>query len=120
MTTKSIASLLLVLLISGGASSAFAQKRKIVVDLIIRGGTIVTMDSERRVIENGAVAVKGGRIVSVGNATDIEGTYTAREVVNARGKVIVPGLINGHTHVPMTLFRRLADDLDFQEWLTRY
>src|SRR5712691_9089980 len=69
MTTKSIASLLLVLFISGGASSAFAQRRKTIVDLIIRGGTVVTMDSKRRVIENGAVAVKGGRIVSAGSAT---------------------------------------------------
>jgi 5-methylthioadenosine/S-adenosylhomocysteine deaminase len=120
MTTKSIASLLLVLLISGGASSAFAQRRKAIVDLIVRGGTVVTMDGERRVIENGAVAVKGGRIVSVGSVTDIDRTFTAREVVNARGKVIIPGLINGHTHVPMTLFRGLADDLDLQEWLTKY
>src|SRR5437016_3193890 len=97
-----------------------AQRRKAIVDLIIRGGTVVTMDGERHVIENGAVAVKGGRIVSVGSVTDIDRTYTAREIVNAAGKVIIPGLINGHTHVPMTLFRGLADDLDLQEWLTKY
>ena len=121
MMTKSIASLLLVLLISGGACSALGQKKRNgIVDLIIRGGTVVTMDSSRRVIENGAVAVKGGRIVSVGSMTDIDRNYTAREIVNARGKVIIPGLINGHTHVPMTLFRGLADDLDLQEWLTKY
>jgi 5-methylthioadenosine/S-adenosylhomocysteine deaminase len=120
MTTKSIASLLLVLFISGGASSAFAQRKKATVDLIIRGGTVVTMDGERHVIENGAVAVKGGRIVSVGSVTDIDRNYAARKIVNARGKVIIPGLINGHTHVPMTLFRGLADDLDLQEWLTKY
>ena len=110
----------LVLLISAVQSTAMAQRRKTVVDLIIRGGTVVTMDAERRVIENGAVAVKGGRIVAVGSVTDIDRTYTAREVVSARGKVIIPGLINGHTHVPMTLFRGLADDLDLQEWLTKY
>src|SRR5258708_8654629 len=120
MTTKSIVSLLLVLFISAAPSTTIAQTRKTVVDLIIRGGTVVTMDSERRVIENGAVAVKGGRIVSAGSATDIDRSYTAPEVVNARGKVIIPGLINGHTHVPMTLFRGLADDLDLQEWLTKY
>ena len=97
-----------------------AQKRKTVVDLIVRGGTVVTMDAERRVIENGAVAVKGGRIVSVGSVTDIDRNFAAREIVNARGKVVIPGLINGHTHVPMTLFRGLADDLDLQEWLTKY
>src|SRR5712691_4160559 len=97
-----------------------AQRRKIVVDLIIRGGTVVTMDSARRVIENGAVAVKGGRIVSVGSVTDIDRSYAAREVVNAAGKVIIPGLINGHTHIPMTLFRGLADDLVLHYCLTIY
>ena len=81
-------------------------------DLIIRGGTVVTMDGTRRVIENGAVAIKNGRIVAVDNAVAIERSYAAREIVNASGKVVIPGLINGHTHVPMTLFRGLADDLD--------
>lgn len=97
-----------------------AQRRKTVVDLIIKGGTVVTMDGARRVIENGAVAVKGGRIVAVGQTADIDRSYAAREVVNAAGKVVIPGLINGHTHVPMTLFRGLADDLDLQDWLTKY
>ena len=89
-------------------------------DLIVRGGTVVTMDSERRVLENGSVAIKGGRIVAIGATSDIDRKYAAREVVNAAGKVVIPGLINGHTHVPMTLFRGLADDLDLQEWLTKY
>jgi len=120
MMTKSITSLLLVLLISAAASSAFAQRRKTVVDLIVRGGTVVTMDGARRVIENGGVAIKNGRIVAVDNMAAIDRNYAAREVVNAAGKVVIPGLINGHTHVPMTLFRGLADDLDLQEWLTKY
>ena len=89
-------------------------------DLIIKGGTVVTMDGSRRVLENGSVAVKSGRIVEVGKGGDIERKYAAREVINASGKVIIPGLINGHTHVPMTLFRGIADDLDLQEWLTKY
>src|SRR6266404_2622318 len=121
MMTKSFASLLLaLLLVLAGASSAFAQKRKSTVDLIISGGTVVTMDGRRRVIENGGVAIKGGRIVAVDSAAAIDRNYSAREVVNADGKVVIPGLINGHTHVPMTLFRGLADDLDLQEWLTKY
>jgi 5-methylthioadenosine/S-adenosylhomocysteine deaminase len=120
MITKTVASMLLVLFISGGASSAFAQRRKLVVDLIVKGGTVVTMDGNRRVIENGGVAIKGGRIVAVDKTAEIERAYTAREVVNAAGKVVIPGLINGHTHVPMVLFRGLADDLDLQEWLTKY
>src|SRR5712671_315850 len=100
--------------------ASLAQKRKAIVDLIVRGGTVVTMDGSRRVIENGGVAIKGGRIVAVDKTAAIDRNYAAREVVNATGKVVIPGLINGHTHVPMTLFRGLADDLDLQEWLTKY
>ncbi len=97
----------------GGGSSA--------VDLIVSGGTIVTMDGARRVIEDGSVAVKGGRIVAVGPRAEVEARYaSARARIDARGKVVIPGLINGHTHVPMTLFRGLADDLDLNEWLTKY
>ena len=120
MTTKAIAALFLIPMILGSSSSAFGQKRKTVVDLIVRGGTVVTMDGSRRVIENGGVAIKGGRIVAVDNTAAIDRNYAAREVVDATGKVVIPGLINGHTHVPMTLFRGLADDLDLQEWLTKY
>ena len=90
------------------------------VDLLVRGGTIVTMDGARRVIEDGAIAVRGGRIVAVGTRAEIQSKYTARENLDATGKLIIPGLINGHTHVPMTLFRGLADDLDLNEWLTKY
>src|SRR6266508_6783671 len=112
--------IVLTLLLSFGQSVTMAQRRKTTVDLIIRGGTVVTMDGSRRVINNGGVAVKNGRIVAVGKTADIDRDYAAREVVNAAGKVVIPGLINGHTHVPMTLFRGIADDLDLQEWLTKY
>jgi len=96
------------------------QGRKTTVELIIRGGTVVTMDGSRRVIQSGSVAIKGGRIIAVGKASEIDRDYAGREVVDAAGKVVIPGLINGHTHVPMTLFRGIADDLDLQEWLTKY
>ncbi|HEU5239647.1 MAG TPA: amidohydrolase [Pyrinomonadaceae bacterium] len=108
------------LLISVVPLNAMAQRRKTAVDIIIKGGTIVTMDGSRRVIDKGGVAVKSGRILAIDKALDIERKYAAREVINATGKVVIPGLINGHTHVPMTLFRGIADDLDLQEWLTRY
>src|SRR6184192_2013392 len=107
-------------LILSAQSVTMAQRRKTTVDLIIRGGTVVTMDGPRRVIDNGGVAVKNGRIVAVGKSAEIARDYAALEVIDASGKVVVPGLINGHTHVPMTLFRGLADDLDLQEWLTKY
>lgn len=105
------------LLIDAGAAQ---PQRARSVDLIVSGGTVVTMDESRRVIEDGAVAVEGGRIVAVGKRSDIVRRYAAREVIDARGRAVIPGLINGHTHVPMTLFRGIADDLDLNEWLTKY
>ena len=95
-----------------------AQKKS--VDLIISGGTIVTMDANKRVIENGGVAVKNGEIIAVGTSAEITQNFSAKQIINARGKTIIPGLINTHTHVPMSLFRGIADDLDLQEWLTKY
>jgi 5-methylthioadenosine/S-adenosylhomocysteine deaminase len=101
-------------------STAFALQGKKPVDLIISGGTIVTMDGSRRVVEDGAVAIREGRIVAVAPRAEVEAGFTARETIDASGKVVIPGLINGHTHVPMTLFRGLADDLDLNDWLTKY
>src|SRR5690348_12539061 len=88
-------------------------------DLLITGGTVITMDGSRRIIENGAIAIRGGNIIRVGTAVELRGTR-ARQTINAAGKVIIPGLINTHTHVPMSLFRGIADDLDLSEWLTKY
>jgi len=103
------------------SSNAFAQQRRGArVDLIVSGGTVVTMDEGRRVIEDGAVAVRGGRIVAVGRRVDIARRFSAPEVIDAAGKAVIPGLINGHTHVPMVLFRGIADDLDLNEWLTKF
>lgn len=90
------------------------------VDLVVLGGTVVTMNPGREIIEDGGVAVKAGRIVAVGSRAEISGNYVSRQTINAAGRMIIPGLINGHTHVPMVLFRGLADDLDLQEWLTKY
>jgi 5-methylthioadenosine/S-adenosylhomocysteine deaminase len=80
----------------------------------------LTMDGTRRIIEDGALAISSGRIIAIGPRTEIQLRYVAKEVIEARGHLIIPGLINGHTHIPMTLFRGLADDIDLQEWLTKY
>ena len=96
----------------------YAQKKS--VDLIIQNGTIVTMNASRSVIENGAVAVRKGEIVAVGTSAEITQKFTTKQTVDARGKLVIPGLINTHTHVPMSLFRGIADDLDLQEWLTKF
>src|SRR5262245_25040331 len=92
------------------------------VDLLIVGGAVVTMNSDRRVFENGYVAMRGdGGFCVGGDAADLKSRgYKAGRTMDARGKVVLPGLINAHTHIPMTLFRGVADDLDLQDWLTKY
>ncbi len=85
--------------------------------LVVMGGTIVTFDSDGRVIEDGAVAIEDGRIAAVGPAAEIEGAYPEAHRIDAAGGLILPGLINAHTHAPMVFFRGLADDLELMEWL---
>lgn len=120
MKKRLFAFLTLIAMFTTPLSDAGAQTRRQPVDLLVLGGTIVTMDQSRRVIPDGGIAVSKGRILAIGPRAEIERDYTSRQRVNAAGKVITPGLINGHTHIPMVLFRGLADDLDLQEWLTKY
>jgi 5-methylthioadenosine/S-adenosylhomocysteine deaminase len=89
-------------------------------DLLIMGGTVVTMDAQRRVIADGAVAVRGDSIVAVGSRTEIEERYEATKKIEARGTLVMPGLINGHAHAAMSLFRGVADDLSLDDWLHKY
>jgi 5-methylthioadenosine/S-adenosylhomocysteine deaminase len=95
-----------------------AAKEK--VDLLITGGTVVTMDAQRRVIEDGAVAVRGDSIVAVGSREEIEASFESMKTIDARGALVMPGLINGHAHAAMSLFRGLADDLSLDDWLKKY
>lgn len=91
------------------------------IDILIDGGAVVTMDGERRIYENGFVAIRGERIVDMGDAAALKTKrYRAKQTIDARGKAIIPGLINTHTHIAMTLFRGIADDVYLQEWLTKY
>jgi 5-methylthioadenosine/S-adenosylhomocysteine deaminase len=85
-------------------------------DLLITNGTVVTMNSEDMVIENGAVAVTGENIAAVGKADDLSGLRPLKRI-DARGGIIMPGLVNTHTHASMTIFRGLADDLPLMTWL---
>jgi 5-methylthioadenosine/S-adenosylhomocysteine deaminase len=89
-------------------------------DLLIVGGTVVTMDERKTVFEDGAVAIKDGKIALVGTRATVTKNLRAKQTIDAKGKIVIPGLINTHTHVPMSLFRGIADDLDLQEWLTKY
>jgi 5-methylthioadenosine/S-adenosylhomocysteine deaminase len=100
-------------------SIAFAQEKQSV-DLIVSGGTVVTMDSARAIYQDGSVAVRGDSIVAVGPRAEIEARYQSPQVIDARGHLVLPGFINGHTHVPMTLFRGLHDDVTLNDWLYKY
>jgi 5-methylthioadenosine/S-adenosylhomocysteine deaminase len=102
------------------ASTGNPQARKESVDLIVSGGTIVTMDGSRRILEDGAIAVKGDSIQALGPQAEIESKYSATQKIDARGKLVLPGFINGHTHAPMVLLRGLKDDVTLDVWLKNY
>jgi len=97
-----------------------AQARNEKADLLVTNGTVVTMDGQRRVIEDGAVAVKDDSIIAVGPRAEIESKFEAAQTIDAHGALVLPGLINGHAHAAMSLFRGLADDLSLDEWLQKY
>jgi 5-methylthioadenosine/S-adenosylhomocysteine deaminase len=85
-------------------------------DLLIRNGTVLTMDPDQKMIANGAVAICGDSIGAVGPGDGFQ-AWTCKKTVDAAGGIILPGLINTHTHAAMTLFRGLADDLPLMSWL---
>jgi 5-methylthioadenosine/S-adenosylhomocysteine deaminase len=109
--------LLLVFLGACLGTGAYAQQPA---DLIISGGTVVTMDGRRTIYNDGAIAVVGDAIAAVGPRAQVEHSFQARQTIEAGGKLVLPGFINGHTHVPMTLFRGLHDDVTLDDWLRKY
>jgi 5-methylthioadenosine/S-adenosylhomocysteine deaminase len=96
-------------------------KQATTVDLLVTGATIVSMDGDRHVMENGFVAVRGDEIIGIGNdiAQKFPKGVTAKTRIDASGKLVIPGLINGHTHIPMTLMRGLKDDVTLDDWLRK-
>lgn len=86
-------------------------------DLLIRADVAVTQDDARRVITDAGVVVTDGLIDAVGNYADLDQAYSPEQRLDLSGKMLMPGLVNGHTHLPMTLFRGFADDLPLMEWL---
>ncbi len=89
-------------------------------DLIIAGGTILPMTVSSESIIDGAIAITADRICDIGDRTTLLNTWSASEIIDATGCVVMPGLINGHTHAAMTCFRGLADDLGLEDWLHHY
>jgi len=90
------------------------------IDLILTNAHVLTMDEKLTQYEQGAVAVRGNSIVAVGPEDEIKKEYSAKETFDCGGKVLMPGLINAHTHAPMTLLRGIADDLRLDVWLQGY
>jgi 5-methylthioadenosine/S-adenosylhomocysteine deaminase len=90
------------------------------ISLIVTNGTVITLDESRRTVSGGTVAIDGPDIVAVGTAQEIAAKFSANESIDATGHVVLPGLINTHTHAPMVLYRGLADDLALMEWLQKY
>ena len=90
------------------------------VDLLVSGSYIYSQDKSKTIIENGAVAIYQDTIVETGDAADLAKKYPAAERLATEHGLIMPGLVNTHTHAAMACFRGLADDLPLMQWLQEY
>jgi 5-methylthioadenosine/S-adenosylhomocysteine deaminase len=90
------------------------------IDLLLTNAILITMDASDALYEDGAVAIQDDHIVAVGPSEPLSKQYTPQETIDCQGKVVMPGLVNAHTHVPMNLLRGLADDLRLDVWLLGY
>lgn len=90
------------------------------VDIIIHGDYVITMNDNMDLIYEGAIAIKDTNIIKVGTAKDIKRDFTSKTIIDGKGKAVLPGLINTHTHAAMVYFRGLADDLLLKDWLENH
>jgi 5-methylthioadenosine/S-adenosylhomocysteine deaminase len=97
-----------------------AQPERRRASLVVVGGTVITQNATRQILTPGAVAIDGSEIVDVDVPEAIAGRYAATETIDARDELILPGLVNTHTHAPMVMYRGLADDLALMDWLQKY
>lgn len=122
-TSLGVISCLVALACQAGPGSTLSTQTDVELEpthLLVTGGTVVTMDGDGTVFPDGAVAIEDGRITAVGSRAELEADHSGARQVSANGGVILPGLINAHTHVPMVLFRGLADDLELMDWLENH
>ncbi len=96
------------------------ETERMPVSLIVRGEYVLTMEADQPVLADGAVAIVDDRILRVASWEDINARFHAEQVLPGDGRIVMPGLINGHTHTSMTLFRGMVDDLDLMTWLNQY
>ena len=107
-------------LLVGSISLVAAQPSRRAVSLIVIGGTVITEDAAHTMLSPGAVAIDGRDIVDVGSPAAIAAKYQGAQTIDARDQIVLPGLINTHTHAPMVMYRGLADDLALIDWLQKY
>jgi 5-methylthioadenosine/S-adenosylhomocysteine deaminase len=121
--TRHIGSATVLLLLIGCASIEGARQpaqSAVQIDLIVDGQYVVTMDAANTVVEDGSVAIDDGVIIAVGTRSEVHGTYSAAATLGGGDRIVVPGLVNGHSHAAMTLLRGVADDLALMDWLNNY
>src|SRR5262245_62045674 len=109
-----------ILFVLAAAAVVVAQPARRSIALAVVGGTVITQDAAHRVVTPGAVAIAGTDIVDVDTPAAISAKYDANETIDARSEVVLPGLVNTHTHAPMVMYRGLADDLALMDWLQKY
>jgi 5-methylthioadenosine/S-adenosylhomocysteine deaminase len=109
-----------VLIVCAAAALSLGAQTRRQVSLVVVGGTVITENTTHRILTPGAVAIDGANIVDVDTPAAIAAKYQAAETVDARDQIVLPGLVNTHTHAPMVMYRGLADDLALKEWLEKY
>ena len=97
-----------------------AARQPAAVSLIVQNGIVITVDGNRRILNPGSVAINGTDIVAVDTPANIAARYKAADTIDATGKVVMPGLINTHTHAAMVMYRGLGNDLNLMDWLQKY
>ena len=115
LINKSICGLWLALIVLGMNTQAAESA-----DFIIHAKYVLTMDAKQRVLSPGAVAIQGDRIVAVGSPAEVSERYTSKHLIDRPNAVLMPGMIDTHTHAPMSLMRAIADDMKLDQWLTHF
>lgn len=102
------------------AWQTLAARQVTAVSLVVRNGIIITVDGNRRILNPGSIAINGTGIVAIDTPANIAARYQAADTIDATGKVVMPGLINTHTHAAMVMYRGLGNDLALMDWLQKY
>jgi len=102
------------------AWQTLAARQATAVSLVVRNGVIITVDGSRRILNPGSIAINGSDIVAIDTPANIAARYQAADTIEATGKVVMPGLINTHTHAAMVMYRGLGNDLALMDWLQKY